>query len=77
MKDVATAAGVHYSTVSRALNPATRDLVKPLDLAYRSVTSRDLAALQMHLAVRRKRRDGALNVTDIFDYLSAWFHGCP
>lgn len=30
MKDVAAAAGVHFSTVSRALNPATRDLVKPL-----------------------------------------------
>lgn len=29
MKEVATVAGVHFSTVSRALNPATRDLVKP------------------------------------------------
>ena len=29
LKEVATAAGVHFSTVSRALNPATRDLVKP------------------------------------------------
>jgi LacI family transcriptional regulator len=29
MKDVANAAGVHFSTVSRALNPATRDLLKP------------------------------------------------
>jgi LacI family transcriptional regulator len=29
LKQVATAAGVHYSTVSRALNPATRALVKP------------------------------------------------
>jgi LacI family transcriptional regulator len=29
MKDVARAAGVHFSTVSRALNPATRDLLKP------------------------------------------------
>jgi LacI family transcriptional regulator len=29
MKDVAKASGVHFSTVSRALNPATRDLVKP------------------------------------------------
>jgi LacI family transcriptional regulator len=29
MKDVAKAAGVHYSTVSLALKPATRDLVKP------------------------------------------------
>jgi LacI family transcriptional regulator len=29
MKHVAKAAGVHYSTVSRALNPTTRDLVKP------------------------------------------------
>ena len=29
MKDVAKAADVHFSTVSRALNPTTRDLVKP------------------------------------------------
>src|SRR5262245_20620320 len=29
IKQVAAAAGVHYSTVSRALNPATRDLVNP------------------------------------------------
>jgi LacI family transcriptional regulator len=29
MKEVAKAAGVHFSTVSRALNPTTRDLVKP------------------------------------------------
>ena len=29
LKQVAEAAGVHYSTVSRALNPATRQLVKP------------------------------------------------
>jgi LacI family transcriptional regulator len=29
LKDVAVAAGVHYSTVSRALNPAKRNLVKP------------------------------------------------
>ena len=29
IKQVAEAAGVHFSTVSRALNPGTRDLVKP------------------------------------------------
>lgn len=29
LKQVAEAAGVHFSTVSRALNPATRKLVKP------------------------------------------------
>jgi LacI family transcriptional regulator len=29
LKDVAKAAGVHFSTVSRALNPATRGLLKP------------------------------------------------
>jgi LacI family transcriptional regulator len=29
LKQVAEAAGVHFSTVSRALNPATRNLVKP------------------------------------------------
>jgi hypothetical protein len=22
-------------------------------------------------------RDGSLNVSDVFDYLSAWFDGCP
>jgi LacI family transcriptional regulator len=29
LKEVAEASGVHFSTVSRALNPATRDRVKP------------------------------------------------
>jgi LacI family transcriptional regulator len=42
MKDVAKASGVHISTVSRALNPATRDLVKD-DIATRILeTARQL-----------------------------------
>src|SRR5262245_51798770 len=34
LKQVAEAAGVHFSTVSRALNPGTRDRVRP-DVAQR------------------------------------------
>jgi LacI family transcriptional regulator len=42
IKQVAEASGVHFSTVSRALNPATRDLVKPQIAARIRETAKQL-----------------------------------
>lgn len=64
LKDVAAATGVHYSTVSRALNPATRDLVKA-DIAQRIVeTARRLGyrpnSVASSLRTRRTRVIGVV-----------------
>ena len=72
MKDVATAAGVHYSTVSRALNPATRDLVKPQIAARILQTARELGyrtnSLASSLRTKRSRVVGVV-VPDIASLL--------
>lgn len=72
LKDVATAAGVHFSTVSRALNPATRDLVKP-QIATRILdTARQLGyrtnSLASSLRTKRSRVVGVV-VPDIASLL--------
>lgn len=64
MKDVATAAGVHFSTVSRALNPATRDLVKQRVAARILETARRLGyrtnSLASSLRTKRSRVVGVV-----------------
>lgn len=72
MKDVAKAAGVHISTVSRALNPATRDLVKPLIAKRIMETAQRLGyrtnSLASSLRTRRSRVVGVV-VPDIASLL--------
>jgi LacI family transcriptional regulator len=72
MKGVATAAGVHFSTVSRALNPATRDLVKPQIAARILETAKQLGyrtnSLASSLRTKRSRVVGVV-VPDIASLL--------
>ncbi|MBN9080271.1 MAG: hypothetical protein BGP04_18565 [Rhizobiales bacterium 62-17] len=63
LKDVATASGVHFSTVSRALNPATRNLVKPQIAARILETARTLGYRPNSLASSlRTKRSGVVGV---------------
>ena len=72
MRDVAIAAGVHSSTVSRALNPATRDLVKAQIAARVLETARKLGyrtnSLASSLRTKRSRVVGVV-VPDIASLL--------
>jgi len=72
IKQVAEASGVHYSTVSRALNPATRDLVKPQIAARILETARKLGyrtnTLASSLRTRRSKVVGFV-VPDISSLL--------
>lgn len=72
MKDVAIAAGVHFSTVSRALNPATRSLVKPQIAERILATARHLGyrtnSLASSLRTKRSRVVGVV-VPDIASLL--------
>jgi len=56
LKQVAAAAGVHFSTVSRALNPATRTLVKPPIAARIFETARRLGYRTNSLASSLRTR---------------------
>jgi LacI family transcriptional regulator len=72
LKQVAEAAGVHFSTVSRALNPATRARVKPQIAARVMQTAQQLGyranALASSLRTRRSRVVGMV-VPDIMSLL--------
>jgi LacI family transcriptional regulator len=72
MKEVAKASGVHISTVSRALNPATRDLVKAEIAARILETARQLGyranTLASSLRTRQSRVVGFV-VPDISSLL--------
>ncbi len=72
MKEVAEAAGVHFSTVSRVLNPATRERVSP-ELVSRVLAAADQLGyrantLASSLRTRRSRVVGVL-VPDIASLL--------
>lgn len=72
LKQVADAVGVHFSTVSRALNPATRDQVKPQITARILETARRLGyrtnTLASSLRTRRSKVIGVV-VPDIASLL--------
>ena len=72
LKQVAEAAGVHFSTVSRVLNPATRDMVRPEVVARVIETARELGyranAVASSLRTRRSRVIGVV-VPDIASLL--------
>jgi len=72
LKQVADAAGVHFSTVSRALNPATRGQVNPAIAARIAETAKQLGyrtnALASGLRTRRSKVVGVV-VPDIASLL--------